>query len=54
MIPWAILEDFNEITHSDEKLGWLERDAGQMSEFRECLNNCGLTDLGFVGQRYTW
>ena len=38
----------------DEKLGWLERDAEQMREFRECLNNYGLFDLGFMGKSYTW
>lgn len=26
-LPWVLFGDFNEITHSDEKLGWLERDA---------------------------
>ena len=25
-----------------------------MEGFRECLSNCGLFDLGFVGQRFTW
>ena len=25
-----------------------------MKVFRECLSNCGLIDLGFVGQRSTW
>ncbi|KAL0001855.1 hypothetical protein SO802_015636 [Lithocarpus litseifolius] len=25
-----------------------------MEGFRECLSDCGLVDLGFVGQRYTW
>ncbi|XP_023928141.1 uncharacterized protein LOC112039498 [Quercus suber] len=25
-----------------------------MQAFRDCLEDCGLTDLGFVGQRYTW
>ncbi|XP_075669941.1 uncharacterized protein LOC142639680 [Castanea sativa] len=40
--------------HVEEKLGWLEKDATQMWEFRECLSNCGLMDLGFMGQRYTW
>ena len=54
MMPWIVFGDFNEITHPDEKLGWLERDANQMRSFRECLNVCGLIDLGFVGQRFTW
>ncbi|KAL4620053.1 hypothetical protein ACB092_06G126100 [Castanea dentata] len=53
-MPWVVFGDFNEITQSEEKVGWMERDARQMREFRECLNNCDLTSLGFVGQRYTW
>ena len=50
-LPWVLFGDFNEIVHSDEKLGWLDRDARQMEGFRECLSDCGLVDLGFVGQR---
>ena len=53
-MPWIVVGDFNEITHPDEKLGWLERDANQMGSFRECLNARGLFDLGFVGQRFAW
>jgi len=41
-----VFGDFNEILNSDEKLGWLERDARQMEGFRECLSTCGLIDLG--------
>ena len=52
-MPWIVFGDFNEITHADEKLRWLDRDASQMWEFMGCLSKCGLTDLGFVGQRYT-
>ncbi|XP_023922453.1 uncharacterized protein LOC112033913 [Quercus suber] len=53
-MPWIVFGDFNEITHPEEKLGWLDRDANQMRSFRECLSKCGLVDLGFVGQRFTW
>lgn len=49
-----MFSNFNEIVHSEEKLGWLERDADQMRNFNECLNLCGLIDLGFLGQRFTW
>ena len=45
-MPWVVFRDFNEILNSDEKLGWLERDARQMEGFRECLSTCGLIDLG--------
>ena len=53
-MPWVVCGDFNEITHANEKLGWLDRDATQMWDFREGLSKCGLVDLGFVRQRYTW
>ena len=53
-LPWIVFGDFNEILNSDEKLGWLDRDARQMEGFRNCLCNCGLLDMGFVGQRFTW
>ncbi|XP_075640325.1 uncharacterized protein LOC142612079 [Castanea sativa] len=51
---WLVCGDFNEIVHPDEKLGWRDRDADQMKAFREVLSKCGLIDLGFVGQRFTW
>ena len=53
-MPWLVCGDFNEIIHPDEKSGGKERDAGQMREFREVLSRCGLSDLGFVGPRFTW
>ena len=53
-MSWVVFGDFNKITHQDEKIGWLERDVNQMEGFRECLSRCGLFDLGFVGQLFTW
>lgn len=53
-MSWVVFGDFNEITHQHEKLGWMEKDVNQMVGFRECLSRCGLFDMGFVGQQYTW
>ncbi|XP_075669679.1 uncharacterized protein LOC142639371 [Castanea sativa] len=53
-MPWVVFNDFNEIIHPDEKLGWAERDVDQMRGFRDCLSVCGLHDMGFVGSRFTW
>ena len=53
-MSWVVFGDFNEITHSDEKLGWLDRNLKHMEEIRECLTRCELFDLGFIGQKFTW
>ena len=52
-MSWVVFKDFNEISHLDEKIGGLDRDAKQMEEFRECLSKCELHDLGFIEQHYT-
>ena len=49
MLSWVVFSDFNEIVHSEEKLGWLDQDANQMWNFREFLGRCGLLDLGSMG-----
>ena len=53
-MPWVVIGDFNGKIFSNEKLGGAEREAKQMMAFRKCLNRCGLVDLGFIGQTYTW
>ena len=53
-MPWIVFGDFNEIMWSSEKIGWMDRNANQMAEFRDCLNRCELVDLGFIGQKFTW
>jgi hypothetical protein len=53
-LPWICIGDFNEILTQEEKIGALLRKEGQMDQFRNALVNCKLTDLGFIGSKYTW
>ncbi|KAK9025064.1 hypothetical protein V6N11_064963 [Hibiscus sabdariffa] len=54
LIPWCVIEDFNEILSSHEKQGGLLRNEWQMRNFREALEDCELFDLGYLGNWYTW
>lgn len=46
--------DFNEILLQSEKYGAVNRTYGQMEDFRLALEECGLSDLGYRGYKYTW
>ena len=46
--------DFNELMHIGEKKGGGHCPAKQMDRFCEAINRCGLRDMGFVGQEFTW
>jgi hypothetical protein len=46
--------DFNEALSLDEQLGGNPRSEYQMQAFRDCLEDRGLTDLGFKGYPFTW
>jgi hypothetical protein len=53
-LPWLIIGDFNEILFSHEKEGGNARPQGCMDAFRDTLMDCGLEDLGFSGDIFTW
>ena len=53
-LPWVLLGDFNEMLAEDEKMGGLPLNRNRISAFRECINQCGLMDLGFHGPRFMW
>lgn len=53
-LPWMLLGDFNEILYDFEKRGGNLKREYRMTEFCDCLEKCGLHDMGFVGQVYTW
>jgi hypothetical protein len=52
--PWLVVGDFNEILHSWEKVGGAPKPQQQMDRFKETLEECGLDDLGFVGDPFSW
>lgn len=53
-LPWLVAGDYNEILSNAEKSGGPRRSAAPMARFREALVDCGLSDMGFVGPRFTW
>jgi hypothetical protein len=53
-LPWLIFGDFNEILYSHEKDGGNPRPLNYMQAFRDVLIDCGLEDLGFSGDSFTW
>jgi hypothetical protein len=52
--PWLCVGDFNKIIDQSEKNGVALRKEGQMKQFREALEDCNVSDLDFIGSKYTW
>ncbi|KAG5598988.1 hypothetical protein H5410_030358 [Solanum commersonii] len=52
--PWCSVGDYNVITSIEEKLGGVPYNMRKSLEFIAVIEACGLVDLGFSGQRYTW
>ncbi|KAL0293787.1 UNVERIFIED_CONTAM: hypothetical protein Scaly_2575800 [Sesamum calycinum] len=52
--PWLCAGDFNEILEHSEKEGGPPRAEWLIRNFRNCLADCELQDLGFHGYSYTW
>ena len=53
-LPWLCLGDFNEILSMHEKAGGLVRPQQQMDGFRNIVNFCDFSDLGYCGNDFTW
>lgn len=52
--PWLCIGDYNEILSSEEKDGCLPRPEHLMQNFRSTLLYCGLIDMGFTRNIFTW
>lgn len=46
--------DFNEVLNANEQIGGQGRTYRQMEGFREAVECCGFSDLGYIGLSYTW
>jgi len=46
--------DFNETLHIEEQMGGNDREEWCMSGFREAVEYCGFSDLGYRGLPFTW
>lgn len=53
-LPWIVGGDFNVVISHEEKLGGLPVLHKETADFRQCLNTCGLEDLGYEGSIFTW
>lgn len=54
MLPWCIIGDFNELMTEDEKKGGQCHPRALLKGFSETVMECGLMDLGFTGDKFTW
>lgn len=52
--PWLVCGDFNDVLSLDEKWGIRNASGSRIRDFRDCINSCHLSDLGFSGPKYTW
>lgn len=52
--PWAVCGDFNCILKEEEKMGGKPHKLRKSIPFFECLNDCGLSDMGYSGSNFSW
>ena len=49
-----VLGDFNEILFHHEKEGGRPREQRHLQAFSDALADCALSDMGYVGDKFTW
>lgn len=53
-LPWVVGGDYNEVLSNNEKEGGNSRNDNLNEMFKLALVDCGLSDLGYVGENFTW
>ena len=51
---WCCIGDFNAILNASEKQSVNAPYYNQMEDFWVAWENCELTELGFIGHKFTW
>ncbi|XP_061361234.1 uncharacterized protein LOC133305091 [Gastrolobium bilobum] len=51
---WVILGDLNSVLSPSEKVGGKKVCWKSIQELKDCMESCGLTDIGFKGPSFTW
>ncbi|KAJ1384837.1 Endonuclease/exonuclease/phosphatase superfamily, partial [Sesbania bispinosa] len=53
-VPWCVVGDINTVLYENEKVGGGPACISAMNSFRNCIDDCHLTDIGFKGPQFTW
>lgn len=53
-LPWCLMGDFNTFINHFETNGVLPQRHGMVSDFKNCLQQLGVTDLRYQGEIFTW
>ena len=53
-LPWLMLGDFKEVLGGEDKFGGNHVNLNRALEFKNCLDECNMLDLGFAGPKYTY
>jgi hypothetical protein len=53
-LPWVCIGDFSEVLRREEQMGPNVRDMAQINLFREAVDVCELSDLGYFGLDWTF
>lgn len=51
--PWCLAGDFNAILAANEREGGADFNNRSANSFRECIEDCGLLDMGYAGPPFT-
>lgn len=52
--PWVMGGDFNAYLAPEDKKGGVGPNWRSMRKMQNCMNSCGMVDLGFSGPMFTW